>query len=84
MGHSTEADTRSARRAGRRQMLHIVVAVALIAGIAALAVDNREDVTVSWLVDDATMPLYQLFVGTFVVGIVVGFLLNARRHHNSH
>ncbi|HUR03762.1 MAG TPA: LapA family protein [Nonomuraea sp.] len=85
VGHSkSDVDAKSARQAGRRDIVHIVVALALVAAIAALALDNRQEVTVSWLFGDATMPLYQLFVGTFAVGVVVGFLLRMRRHHNSH
>ena len=83
VGHSkSDADTQPARR-GAGDILHIVVVVALVAGIVALAVDNRQEVTVGWVFGDGSLPLYLLFVGTFVVGILVGFLLNARRHHRS-
>jgi len=83
--NSTPTDAKAARRAGRRDILHVLVVIALIAVVAGLALDNRQDVSVGWLAGDTTMPLYQLFVATFVLGILAGFLLRARRrHHRSH
>jgi uncharacterized integral membrane protein len=84
VGHSnTDVDTKSARRAGRRDVLHLAVVLILVAAIAGLALDNRQEVSVGWIVGDATMPLYQLFVATFVVGILAGWVLRFRHHHHS-
>lgn len=61
--------------------MHAFIVLALVAGIAALALDNRQDVQVGWVLGDATMPLYQLFVATFMVGILAGLIARARRQH---
>lgn len=77
----SDADTTSARRAGRKDVLHALVVLVLVGGIAALALDNRQDVQVGWVLGETTMPLYQLFVATFVLGIVAGLVARSRRHH---
>lgn len=62
--------------------MRAVAVLALIAFIAALAVDNRQEVSVGWLIGDTEMPLYQVFVATFVVGILAGVIARHRRKHH--
>lgn len=73
--------TRSARRAGQRDAIRAVAVVALIAVVALLAVDNRQKVSVGWLVGDGDVPLYQLFVATFLLGIGVGFIARSTKRN---
>jgi uncharacterized integral membrane protein len=51
-----------------------LVAVVLIA----VAVDNRHDTTVGYVVGDATVPVWIVMVIAVVVGVVFGWLIKLR------
>lgn len=73
--------TRSSRMAPV-DILRVLVVLALVGLVVALAVDNRQEVSVGWLVDEGATPLYQVLLAAFAAGIVVGLV--ARRRHRHH
>ncbi len=64
---------------GRRQVLHLVVLAVLVVLTLALVLDNRQEVTVGWVVGEADAPLALALVVTFVLGLAVGWLGVRRR-----
>lgn len=76
--HKTPDSPARARWAGRVDAVRVLVVLALIGLVVALAVDNRQEVPVGWLFGDGDLPMYQMFVATFVVGIVTGLVIRSR------
>lgn len=62
----------------RRQTARLAVIGVVTALAVAVALDNRQDVTVGWVVDEARLPLIVVLVAFFAVGVVAGRLLFRR------
>lgn len=60
----------------------IVVAIVLIAVIAAVAIDNRDDTRIGYVFGDVNAPLFVLLIVTAIVGAAIGWLLLHRPHRH--
>jgi uncharacterized integral membrane protein len=70
-----------ARDVGRVVRLLIIAAIVVV--IVLVAVDNRDDVRVGWVIGDSEAPLWIVLVLAAVAGVVIGWLMKhrPRRHH---
>lgn len=75
-----EALERHDARVRRRQTVRLTVLGVLAAMFAGVALDNTQDVSVGWVLGDASVPLIVAMLGSFVVGAILGVL--GRRHRN--
>ena len=60
----------------------IVLAIVLIAVIAALAIDNRDDTRIGYVFGDVNAPLFVFLILAAVIGAIIGWLLLRRPHRN--
>lgn len=65
----------------RRQTVRVATIAALVAIAAVLAIDNRQSVTINYLIGDAQAPLVVALIVAFVLGLLLGWLVAWRRHH---
>ncbi len=63
----------------RRQTARLVVIAVIVAVAAALAIDNRQDVALSYLVGERSAPLIIALVVAFLLGAIAGRLTSSRR-----
>jgi uncharacterized integral membrane protein len=59
----------------------LVVALVIVAAVVAVAVDNRHEVEVGYVVGDVSAPLWVVLVAAGIAGIVVGWLVKHRPRH---
>jgi uncharacterized integral membrane protein len=59
----------------------LALAVVLVIGIVALALDNRDKTRVGWVFGDGTEPLWVVLVGAAVAGAMIGALVTHRTRH---
>ena len=73
-----------AHRAGERGgAARLTIAALIVVAIAAVAIDNREEISVGYVFGDATAPVWVILVVAGVAGIVIGWLVKHRpRHHH--
>lgn len=64
------------RDAGR--LVRLVVVTVLVVAVVALALDNRDDARLGYVVGDAQAPTWIVIVAAAVAGAVVGSLLRHR------
>lgn len=62
-----------------RQILGLLLLIAVVA----LAVDNRDDVRVGWVIGDGTAPLAAVLLLAALAGAIIGWLLVHRPHRHS-
>jgi uncharacterized integral membrane protein len=72
--YAAQVHRRDVRRLIRFAMIVVVVVV-----VVAIALDNRDDVRVGYVVGDASAPLWLVIVVAVAVGMVFGWLLRFRR-----
>jgi uncharacterized integral membrane protein len=59
-----------------------VIAALIVAAIVAVALDNRDEISVGYVFGDASAPLWLILVAAGAAGIVIGWLIKHRpRHH---
>ena len=73
--HVQEPPTR--RDVGRT--LRLIVLAAFVAIAVALAIDNRDDVDIGWVIGESTAPLALALAVAFVLGLGVGWLASRYR-----
>jgi len=59
-------------------IIRLVVAVVIIGAFIALALDNRDDVPVGYVIDEALAPGWLVIVLSALGGMVIGWLLRLR------
>lgn len=64
--------------------VRLVVVVLLLAGLVALALDNRQNVRVGWVIGDHDTPLALVVGVAAVAGAIVGWLLLHWPRHDRH
>ena len=69
-----------ARDVGRG--LRLVVAAALVAAIVIVALDNRDDVRLGYVLGDAEAPVWIVLVAAGIAGVLIGWLLKHRSHRH--
>ena len=70
-GNRREEATASGRSGPSLRLIALAVLVAITA---ALALDNRHDVTIGWVVGDSTAPLALALAVVFLLGLAVGWI----------
>lgn len=58
--------------------LRIVLIAALVVGLVVVALDNRDDVRVGYVLGDANAPIWIVLVASAVAGLVIGWLIRHR------
>lgn len=64
---------------GSTVSIKLIVGVLILAGVTFFVVQNTQDVALSWLFFEFTMPLWGLTLILFGVGILMGWALHVRR-----
>jgi uncharacterized integral membrane protein len=60
-----------------------VIAALIVIAIVAVALDNREEISVGYVFGDASAPVWVILVAAGIAGIVIGWLVKHRpRHHD--
>jgi uncharacterized integral membrane protein len=77
-----EAPHRARRDRDYGLIARTILGTLILAGIVALAVDNRRDVRVSWIVGDGDTALWLILAITAVAGALLGWLFTHRPHHH--
>jgi uncharacterized integral membrane protein len=75
---TTDVTPQQEQRVRRINVARLFTAAVLIALVAALAVDNRQQTDVGWVLGDYRMPLFVVIIAAGVVGMVVGRLMQWR------
>jgi uncharacterized integral membrane protein len=68
------------QRVRRINVARLFTAAVLVALIAVLAIDNRQQTDVGWVLGDYRMPLFVVIIAAGVVGMMVGRLMQWRHH----
>jgi uncharacterized integral membrane protein len=72
----------TAHRAGDRSgIARWIVAALIIVAIVAVAIDNREEISVGYVFGDASAPVWVILVAAGVAGILIGWLIKHRPRH---
>ncbi len=66
------------RRDSAGRMARLVIAAVIVAAIVAVAIDNREEVDVGYVVGDASAPIWVVLVVAGIAGVVIGWLIKHR------
>jgi uncharacterized integral membrane protein len=75
-------DHAETRRRTAADVVRLVVVLALIAAIVLIAVDNRHDTEVGYVIGDVEAPLWVVLVAAGLAGIVIGWLVRHRPHRD--
>ena len=79
---STEVHEAHASRDHGR-VVRLVLAAVLVAAVIAVAIDNREEVEVGYVVGEVRAPVWIILVAAGVAGVLIGWLIKHRpRHHH--
>ena len=71
------------RTADRSGVVRWIIAALIVIAIVAVALDNREEISVGYVFGDASAPVWLILVAAGVAGIVIGWLVKHRpRHHD--
>ncbi|HEY0518999.1 MAG TPA: LapA family protein [Ilumatobacteraceae bacterium] len=65
----------------RRDVAHLIrwiFIVLIIAALVAVAMDNRDDVPIGYVVGDASAPLWIVVVASAIGGMIIGWLVRHR------
>ena len=64
------------------RVARLIVAAVIVAGVVLVAVDNRRDVRVGYVVGDTEGPIWIVLLAAGVAGVIVGWLIQHRpRRH---
>jgi uncharacterized integral membrane protein len=63
---------------GRSISPKLVLVAILVVIVVVLAIANSQDTTVDFVVDDISLPLFVVIVGSALIGLVVGYFLGRR------
>ena len=70
-------------RADLGRVARVVIVVLIVAAIVALAVDNRHDVRLGYVIGDATAPAWIVVMLSAVGGVAIGWLVKHRPGRSS-
>lgn len=84
MSDEVDRYTAAVHRRDIARLVRFAFALAVVAMIVLLALDNRDDARIGYLWGDATFPLWAVIVASAVGGVLIGGLLRFRsRQHRS-
>jgi uncharacterized integral membrane protein len=64
------------------RVVRLALVAAIVAVLVLVAVDNREDVRVGYVVGDTEAPLWIVLVLAAVAGVLIGWLIKHRPHRH--
>jgi len=74
----TSSDGSTVRPRNITHTFRLIVAAALIVAVVLVAFDNKEDVEVGYVFDEAQAPLWVVLIAAAICGVVIGWLLRLR------
>ena len=80
-GHMSD-DRRSSTTVDLGRIVRFVLVAAIIAVLVLVAVDNREDVRVGYVVGDREAPIWIVLALAAVGGVLIGWLISHRPHRH--
>lgn len=80
---SGSSTTRTEHHTGAGVRMRQILGLLLLIAVVALAVDNRDDVRVGWVIGDGTAPLAAVLLLAALAGAIIGWLLVHRPHRHS-
>lgn len=80
MTNDVEEYAGKVHRRDARRLIRLAAIVALIVAIVAIALDNRDDVRLGYVVGDASVPLWAVIVVAVIAGLIGGWLARWRHH----
>jgi uncharacterized integral membrane protein len=67
----------------RSSIVRWIIAALIVVAIVAVALDNRQEISVGYVLGDASAPVWVILVAAGVAGIIIGWLIKHRpRHHH--
>ena len=76
------SDQRSSSTVDLGRMARLVLVAAIVAALILVAVDNREDVRVGYVVGDTEAPIWIVLALAAVAGVMIGWLIKHRPHQH--
>lgn len=73
-------DHRSSTSVDLSRVVRFALVAVILAGLVLVAVDNREDVRVGYIVGDTRAPIWIVLVLAAVGGVMIGWLVKHRPH----
>lgn len=77
---SMSDDHRSSTSVDLSRVVRFALVAVILAGLVLVAVDNREDVRVGYIVGDTRAPIWIVLVLAAVGGVMIGWLVKHRPH----
>ncbi len=63
------------------RVIRLLIIAAIVAALVAVAMDNRDDVRIGYVVGDAEAPIWIVVVVATAAGVLIGSLLTHRPRH---
>ena len=76
------SDDRSSTTVDLGRMVRLVLVAAIVAVLVLVAVDNREDVRLGYVVGDTEAPIWIVLALAAVGGVLIGWLMKHRPHRH--
>ena len=70
--------TTAVHRRDAAQVFRLVVVAAIVVVLVAVAMDNRDDVRLGYVVGDAQAPVWIVIVASALAGMVIGWIIRHR------
>ncbi len=83
MSNEVEEHVHEVHRRDAARVVRVLLIAALVAAVVAVALDNRRDARLGYVVGDASAPTWAVIVIAAVVGAVVGWLVRHRPRRHS-
>ena len=76
------SDHRSSSTVDLGRVARLTLVAAIVAALILVAVDNREDVRVGYVVGDTEAPIWIVLTLAAVAGVMIGWLIRHRPHQH--
>jgi uncharacterized integral membrane protein len=63
------------------QLIRWILIAAIVVALVLVAMDNRDDAPIGYVVGDAEAPMWIVLIAAAVAGIVIGWLIRHRPRH---
>jgi len=79
MSNDTNEHAAAVHRRDLASIIRLLVAAAFAVAIVLVALDNRDEVRIGYVVGESTAPLWIVVVASALGGIIIGWLVRHRR-----
>lgn len=79
MSNQTTEHAAAVHRRDLASIFRLVIAAAIVVALVLVALDNRDDVRIGYVIGESTAPLWIVVVASAVGGIIIGWLVRHRR-----